>query len=189
MKKFLFILFCAVLLSGCGLLNEAADPSISTQPNQQQTVKPVETIDEEEQIVLESNAKLYVDGTYVPTDKIVHIDHENSYAIIPLVASMKAMGATVIFENDGVTIFELENERYVLDISENALTKKGFGWNYIEHPPGSTIGYNTYMNGEYYIDSDAFRCFILELGGDLSIDFSDGIVRLKTEGGPQDRGT
>lgn len=187
MKKFLFILFCAVLLSGCGLLNEAADPSISTQPNQQQTVKPVETINEEEQIVLESNAKLYVDGKHIPIDRIVHIDHENRYAIIPVIASVEAMGATVTHKENGITMFELKGERYILDMTAKTLMKSRTGMNYLDPPPGSTDSYHEYMDGECYIDSETFRCFVQRIGGDLSIGFNDGIVLLKTEGGPRDK--
>lgn len=177
MKKLFTLLFTISLLSaGCMSAEHLPHGSTAVKPSNNLLVPTSSPLLEYDEMFLNSNANLYVNDKLIQTNKTVNINYESQFAIIPVIEVMKALGSEIIDQNDTTVHFELRGRNYILDMSANSLTQNGSDWNYIAFPPGSTNGYYKHYNRELYIDSDTFRYFIREIGGEFSINFNESNV-------------
>ena len=90
----------------------------------------------------------------------VYSDH---YAVIPLIAVSKALGAEVKWESKTKAVIAINGDKYILDTAKHELKKAESDHNiFIGVPgaPGNVSGYNQQVGEEYYIDNWRVQSFL-----------------------------
>lgn len=128
---------------------------------------------------MSNNYKIRVNGNDILFEESLLINHEEQYAEIPLLATLRALNCQVEWINDKNVKIVHNNIEYILDTRKNTLQKKGDSFNYIAIAPGATHAVHCKtMNGEFIIDSDSIRYYISILGAKIIIDYDKNVVEI-----------
>ncbi len=117
-------------------------------------------------------ATLLVNGKDI--SKSSHVMLHYDYADLPLVATLKALGAEVTWKSETKATIKINEIKYTLDLSDCSLTysKNGQKIDCIFAFPGGTR-FTEVRSQELIIDSRTFRHALIKMGYDIKIDYQN----------------
>lgn len=86
-----------------------------------------------------------------------------NYFMLPVVATMKRLGAVVEWENESIARISISGNTYILDIQEVILTEEGYDFNCISPPPGAELYFES-GEKELFLDDVTFYTVFWSLG-------------------------
>lgn len=173
------ITFITLLLSGCSMLQTdyhfGDDYSCSNLISEHENDSHLKESEN-----MNSAYSLIVNDTSILCSGNLLFNYDEHYVELPIIAVVKALGATIEWENDTTASIALHDRLFILDTTNNSLCERNKFRNYIALPPGATHGgcYRLEDN-EYFVDSDSLREFIKQIGAEIEIDYLESIVVIK----------
>jgi len=102
--------------------------------------------------------------------EIAHVKFHFDYVVLPLIATLEALGADTRQLDDGTILFAYNDAEFVLDKSEPSFVEVGMGFNLFMPPPGGYALFEV-VDGEVMVDSTYTMREILRLiGAEMRID-------------------
>ena len=141
----------------------------------------IDTMKGECEMVLEK-CTLYVNGLEVENDKYTAINMTDNYVVLPLIKTMRSLGATIKCTDRGKANIIYRDNIYVLDALDNSLTEKNSNdiTNYIALAPGATSGYYELKSDDYLVGLQSLLLFFERVDINVEIDYSALKVSIST---------
>ena len=130
----------------------------------------------------DDNCRLFVNGKDISDDNYVYMSHLYKHTGVPMVSILEELGAKVRWQSDTTADIYINDEKYILDTSENTLQKPGSDWNYINILPGTKNGYEyTMVDGEYTVDGSYLAWFLKSIGINMDIDYEESVITVTSQ--------
>lgn len=140
------------------------------------------TTDLREEQNMHNACKLFVNGQeLILPDTPILINAEEQYAELPLIAISEALGGKTKWINQNKVTIIFNDAKYVLNPTQNTLTKAGDSFNIIAIAPGANHGGKYRICGEeFFVDSDTLSWFMHLLDAEITIDYARSIVSIQS---------
>ena len=126
---------------------------------------------------MNKNCRIIVNGTDITDGNYAFINCNDGYALIPLTATMKALGATVSWKSETVATIKYNGIRYTLDIAERSLVKNDEEVNILIPPPGiSHKTWRIFVNNDFIVDNSLLMLLFMSIDVKTNIDYENLII-------------
>ena len=151
MKKRIFLMFvCLCML--CGML--CACSGLNREPI-------YSSFEEKEATLIVNGQTLDVDGVYVydgfefrypDASRLVPLKYPEAYAKLPLVATLRALGAEVEWQDETHAVLSLGEKVLLLDIAEQTVSEPGKNDTWVHVAAGHFVSVRETVDGDLLVD-------------------------------------